>query len=193
MPRKGQPFDKLRVSGVCLNNWYLIGIGSNQRSRWGPPEASLVSLLRAFVPSCECARFTRRHEGTKEARRVLATSRIHSSCPVGPGSRRYANAIVLIESDLLPPALLVDLKLVERAYGRRPGRRWGDRPLDLDIIAWSGGIWASPDVTIPHAEFRKRRFVLGPLCEIAPDWRDPVTHLSARHLLARLDRKRPRA
>ena len=172
---------------------YLIGIGTNQRTRWGSPEASLVSLLGTFVPSCECARFTRRHEGTKEARRVLATSRIHSSRPVGPGSRRYANAVVLIESDLSPPKLLFELKRIERTCGRRRGRRWGDRPLDLDIIAWSGGIWASPGLTIPHTEFRKRRFVLAPLCEIAPDWRDPITHLSTRQLLARLDRKRPRA
>ena len=172
---------------------YLIGIGSNQRTRWGSPSANLASVLRAFVPSCVPCTFTRRHEGTKEAGRVLATSHIRSSRPVGPGSRRYANAVAFIESDFLPPELLVELKLIERAYGRRPGRRWGDRPLDLDIIAWSGGIWASAGLTIPHAEFRKRRFVLAPLCEIAPDWRDPVTHLSARHLLARLDRKRPRA
>jgi 2-amino-4-hydroxy-6-hydroxymethyldihydropteridine diphosphokinase len=46
---------------------------------------------------------------------------------------------------------------------------------------------------IPHPAFRQRRFVLAPLVEIAPDWRDPVTHLTARQLLARLDRKRARA
>ena len=117
------------------------------------------------------------------------------SRPIGPGTRTYANAIALIESKHAPDALLKKLKKMERKAGRRPGRRWGDRPLDLDIIAWSGGIWASPGKTkdslaIPHPEFRKRRFVLAPLCEIASDWRDPVTHLTARHLLARLDKAR---
>lgn len=112
---------------------------------------------------------------------------------MGPGTRSYANAVALIESDLDPPALLAHLKSIERAHGRRPGRRWGDRVLDLDIIGWSGGIWASPGLAIPHPAFRDRRFVLAPLVEIAADWRDPVTHLTARQLLARLDRKRRRA
>lgn len=89
--------------------------------------------------------------------------------------------------------MLKTLKRLERAHGRRPSRRWGDRVLDLDIVAWSGGIWASSALVIPHPAFRNRRFVLAPLCDIAPRWRDPVTLLTVRHLLARLDRRRPRA
>ncbi len=115
------------------------------------------------------------------------------TAPLGPSTRSYANAVALIYTDLDPPALLAHLKSIERAYGRRTGRRWGDRPLDLDIIGWSGGIWASRGLSIPHPAFRTRRFVLAPLVEIAPDWRDPVTRLTARQLLVRLDRKRPRA
>ena len=124
---------------------------------------------------------------------MLAASRVHITRPIGPSQHCYANAVVLIESKLKPPAVLAKLKKLERKAGRRPGKRWGARPLDLDIIMWSGGIWASPGLTIPHPEFRKRRFVLAPLCEITPNWRDPVTQLTARQLLARLDRKRPRA
>ena len=120
-------------------------------------------------------------------------SSIHTTAPLGPGLRRYANAVALMETDLAPPALLFHLKAIERAHGRRPGRRWGDRVLDLDIIGWSGGIWASPGLAVPHPAFRARRFVLAPLVEITPDWRDPVTHLTARQLLARLDRRRPHA
>ncbi len=180
---------------------YLIALGSNQRTRLGAPQAILASLLRAFVPSCEAIPssaprkekkgFARRHEGTKALREVLTCSRIHTSRPVGPGTRNYANAVAVIESDLSPKKLLRKLKKIERGAGRRRGRRWGNRPLDLDIIAWSGGIWASPDLTIPHPHFRERRFVLAPIVEIAPRWRDPVTHMTARQLLARLDRKRP--
>ena len=118
---------------------------------------------------------------------------IIDSRPIGPSQRTYANAVGILDSKHAPPVLLAKLKKIERKAGRRPGKRWGARPLDLDIISWSGGIWASPGLTIPHPEFRKRRFVLAPLCEIAPGWRDPVTHLTARQLLARLDRKRPRA
>ena len=124
---------------------------------------------------------------------VRAQSIIHTTAPLGSGKRSYANAVALIETDLDPPALLTHLNSGERAHGRRPGRRWGDRPLDLDIIGWSGGIWGSRDLSIPHPAFRTRRFVLAPLVEIAADWRDPVTRLTVRQLLARLDRKRPRA
>ncbi len=150
-----------------MNSWYLIGVGSNR--------IGAKARVAAVLP------------------KAMRRSRIITSRPIGPGTRNYANAVVMIESSLAPDALLKKLKQIEQVHGRRPGRRWGDRPLDLDIIAWSGGIWASPGLTIPHAEFRTRRFVLAPLCEIMPDWRDPITHLTARQLLARLDRKRPRA
>jgi 2-amino-4-hydroxy-6-hydroxymethyldihydropteridine diphosphokinase len=172
---------------------YLIAIGSNRRTKWGLPQATILSLFRGFVASCESSDRTQSHKATKAGGGMIALSRIVTSRPVGPGTRRYANAVALIESDLTPEKLLRKLKKIECTAGRRPGRRWGDRPLDLDIIGWSGGIWASKALTIPHPEFRARRFVLAPLCEIAPDWRDPVTHLTARQLLARLDRNRPRA
>ena len=152
---------------------YLIALGSNQRVVGAGPRR-IVAIAAGCIG------------------RVWRSGIIDSK-PLGPGKRTYANAIAIVESDLSPSKMLADLKALERGFGRRAGRRWGDRPLDLDIIAWSGGIWASPGLTIPHREFRTRRFVLAPLCEIAPDWRDPVTNLTARQLLARLDRKRPKA
>jgi 2-amino-4-hydroxy-6-hydroxymethyldihydropteridine diphosphokinase len=164
---------------------YLIGIGSNQRTTAGSPRA----IIRQLCAPAKAGALASKAPAFAGVR----CSRIITSRPIGPGTRNYANAVVMIESKHKPDALLKKLKKIECAAGRRPGKRWGDRPLDLDIIAWSGGIWASPDLTIPHPEFRKRRFVLAPLCEIAPDWRDPVTHLTARQLLARLDQKRRRA
>jgi 2-amino-4-hydroxy-6-hydroxymethyldihydropteridine diphosphokinase len=125
-----------------------------------------------------------------QQRDTVAASKIHTTAPLGPGKRHYANAVALIETDLDPPALLAQLKRIERNHGRRAGRRWGDRPLDLDIIGWSGGIWASRTLSIPHPAFRERRFVLAPLVEVAPGWRDLVTGLTSRHLLARLDKPR---
>ena len=166
---------------------YLIALGSNRRGRSGSPR----TLLRCFGALGETVWLAQSTKAPKSC--VIATSRIIETLPLGPGLRRYANAVALIETDLGPPALFAQLKAVERAYGRRAGRRWGDRVLDLDIIGWSGGIWASPGLSIPHPAFRTRRFVLAPLVEIAPDWRDPVTQLTARQLLARLDRRQPRA
>lgn len=123
--------------------------------------------------------------------RVIATSPIIASCPVGPSLRRYANAAVVVETTLPPHALLAYLKGMERAAGRRPGQRWGARPLDLDIILWSGGRVHSRALTIPHAMYRERDFVLWPLAHLAPNWRDPVTMLTVRHQLVRIKRAKP--
>ena len=87
--------------------------------------------------------------------------------------------------------MLDDLKAVERAFGRRAGRRWGPRVLDLDIILWSDGAWAEQGLIIPHPEYRNRPFVLQPLAELVPGWRDPLTGATTRQLLARLTAPRP--
>jgi 2-amino-4-hydroxy-6-hydroxymethyldihydropteridine diphosphokinase len=63
--------------------------------------------------------------------------------------------------------------------------------LDLDIILWSGGAWREPGLLVPHAEFRGRHFVLEPIAELAPRWRDPITGASMRQLLHRLGTRRP--
>ena len=95
----------------------------------------------------------------------------------------------MIESDEQPPDLLDRLKAIEADFGRRPGQRWRERVIDLDIILWSEGVWADDLLTIPHPAFRQRRFVLDPLAQIAPDWRDPLTDLTVRQLAARLTRR----
>jgi 2-amino-4-hydroxy-6-hydroxymethyldihydropteridine diphosphokinase len=153
---------------------YVIAIGSNKRHpRYGAPAQIVAAVIEALMP--------------------LARSRIISSRPIGPSQRRYANAAILIESALMPPVLLLKLKSIEHNFGRRTsGQRWSARVLDLDIILWSGGIWADKTLTIPHPDYRVRSFVLGPLCDVAPKWRDPVTRFSALQLKACLDRKRPR-
>ena len=124
---------------------------------------------------------------------VLAASRLIATPAMGPSRRRFANAVALVASDEPPPAMLARLKGIERALGRRAGRRWGARAIDLDLVGWSGGAWDGPGLTVPHPAFRERRFVLEPLAAIAPRWRDPVTGLTPRQLLARIDRRRPRA
>ncbi|MDR6787474.1 2-amino-4-hydroxy-6-hydroxymethyldihydropteridine diphosphokinase [Sphingomonas sp. BE138] len=148
---------------------YLVALGSNRRGRHGPPRAEVAAALRLL--------------GGRAAPIV-------ASAPLGPSTRTFANAAVLIDSGEAPPVLLARLKTIERAFGRRAGRRWGARVIDLDIVLWSGGRWRSPALTIPHPAFRARSFVLGPLCAIAPRWRDPESGLTVRQLHARLTRAR---
>jgi 2-amino-4-hydroxy-6-hydroxymethyldihydropteridine diphosphokinase len=121
----------------------------------------------------------------------MAESLAITTRPVGPSARHYANAAAIVETRIDPPALLAHLKAIERAFGRRQvGQPWQARVLDLDIILWSGGIWASPGLGIPHAQFRARRFVLSPAAQIAPLWRDPLTGRTLRQLARQLDRRR---
>ena len=123
---------------------------------------------------------------------IEAASPIISSPPLGPSLRRYANAVAIVTGNLAPPVLLALLQSVERAFGRkRRGRRWRARPLDLDIVLWSRGVWRTPTLAIPHPEFRRRDFVLGPASDIAARWRDPETGLGIAHLHARLTAPRP--
>jgi 2-amino-4-hydroxy-6-hydroxymethyldihydropteridine diphosphokinase len=86
------------------------------------------------------------------------------------------------------------LKEIEARAGRRGGRPWGPRPLDLDILDYKGLSlnWkkrktgrprqARRQLVLPHAELEKRPFVLLPLLDVAPNWRHPVTKESARAL-----------
>lgn len=147
---------------------YAIALGSNRRGRHGTPAATVRAAAAAI--------------GAER----LSTVRLTPA--LGPAGRGFANAAALLSSDLDPPALLVRLKQVERDFGRRAGRRWGPRVLDLDIILWSQGAWAGDGLIVPHPEFRRRRFVLEPLAELAPQWRDPITGATVRQLLHRLGR-----
>ncbi len=122
---------------------------------------------------------------------LITASLTIQTAPIGPSRRRFANAAAIISTRKNPDELIAHLKAIEVRFGRRRGRQWGPRVLDLDIILWSGGMWASQELTIPHPAFRSRAFVLGPLAAIAPQWRDPVSNLAVRQLKARLDRRRP--
>lgn len=169
------------MASASTPHLYVIALGSNRsHGRHGRPQAVLAAAIAHLA----------RHDID-----IIRQSAIITSAPVGPSLRRYANAAVLVRSPLPPPALLHLLKQVERDFGRRRGQRWGSRVLDLDIILWSGGRWASrqPLLTIPHPLWSRRDFVAGPVAEIAADWRDPVTHRSVRHHAARLRRPRPRS
>ena len=118
--------------------------------------------------------------------RVIAISPTIETPPIGPSRRRYANAALLVQSPLAPPAMLAWLQSIEQALGRRRYRRWGARSIDIDIILWSED--PATALTIPHPAFATRDFVLTPLYSIAPTWRDPRSGLNVRHLRARLQK-----
>ncbi len=161
---------------LAASHLYAIAIGSNRaHGRFGRPAQVIAAAI---------ARLERDFS-------LFAASPIILNAAHGPAGRDFANCVALVESALDPPALLSELKAIERAFGRRGGKRWGARVLDLDIALWSGGNFRAPGLTIPHPDLERRAFVLDPLVAIAPSW--PVRGaLTARHLAHRLARARPR-
>ena len=154
---------------------YAIAIGSNRtHGRYGRPagvvEAAIAELDRRFV--------------------LFDASPIILNPAQGGAGRDFANAVALVECGQEPREMLDELQAIERAFGRRSGKRWGPRVLDLDILAWGGGRFRSRGLTIPHAALERRTFMLQPLAAIAPAWRIRGA-LNARQLAARLARRAP--
>lgn len=153
---------------------YAIAIGSNRpHGRHGRPaqviEAAIARLDEEFG--------------------LFDASPIVLNAAIGGAGRDFANAVALVESDLDPPAVLRRIKGIEREFGRRRGKHWAARVLDLDISLWSGGRFRSRSLNIPHYGLEKRSFVLQPLASIAPNWR-VRGGLTARHLAHRLAHRR---
>jgi len=107
--------------------------------------------------------------GLADVGRVRRVSSLYETEPVGgPAQGRYLNAVVSIETDLDPPAVLDGLRAVERRADRVRRERWGPRTLDLDLITYGDVIVDEPGLTVPHPRAQDRRFVLAPLVEVAP-------------------------
>lgn len=153
---------------------YAIALGSNRRHvRHGRPAAVVEAAIAALDAGF----------GLFDASPIILNK------AVGGAGRDFANAIALIESELEPAAMLVALKQMERNFGRRPGRRWGERVLDLDIVDWDGDPVRTRGLTVPHPRLAERSFVAGPLAAIAPRWRLSGWQ-NAAHVAARLGKRR---
>jgi 2-amino-4-hydroxy-6-hydroxymethyldihydropteridine diphosphokinase len=171
---------KFSQSGpTCGSNCLFLGLGANIAGRWGSPEETLLRALGALAQA---------------GLEPLATSRFFVTKPVG-GARQpdFLNAVIRARASLAPLSLLRLVKALERQAGRRPGRRWGPRPLDIDILDYGGRRLGRPEakrqhdrLILPHPELHRRAFVLVPLAEIAPRWRHPGLGASVSALLHRL-------
>ena len=112
--------------------------------------------------------------------RVEAVSSLYETEPEGPAQPPFLNSVCRIETGLEPPSLLRFLKDLEHEIGRRPGgKRWGPRPIDLDILLYEDRVLEGEELTVPHPRMSERAFVLVPLAEIAPDARLPGTDSTA--------------
>jgi 2-amino-4-hydroxy-6-hydroxymethyldihydropteridine diphosphokinase len=102
----------------------------------------------------------------------------------GVATASFLNAVVVGDTDWKPPAILNYLKELERELGRTPGPRYADREIDLDLLVYGQAVWNSDGLVVPHPELTKRRFVLLPMNDVWPDWKDPQSGKTIAQLLA---------
>lgn len=181
------------ITGPVHRNLHLVALGSNATEH----SLSNSALLEQAVGRIK-----------KEGLRVLVQSRVFLTPAYPPGAGPdYANACLALHSERTPFEVLEILHRVEAAMGRERHERWGQRVIDLDLLASGDAVlpdaatvrhWMAlreadqrrlwPDqLILPHPRLHQRGFVLVPLAEVAPDWVHPLTGESVSAMLAGLD------
>ena len=128
----------------------FLALGANLGDR----RANLAHALRLLPPDAT----------------VEAVSALYESTPQPPSPPPdYLNAACRIATRLSPEALLNYVKQIEHDLGRRPGERWGPRPIDIDIVLYDDLVLDTTALVIPHPRLAERNFVLRPLLDLDPD------------------------
>lgn len=119
--------------------------------------------------------------------KVISLSSFYETAPWGFQSEHsFLNAAACIETRLSPEQLLLVTQQIERELGRTQkssGNVYKDRLIDIDLLMYDNLQIHSDQLVLPHPLMTKRRFVLEPLAEIAPETIHPVTGKTIRELL----------
>lgn len=168
----------------------LICFGSNEISIFGDPRETVQKAMSLVA-------------GLSDAAPISSPLYRTPAFPAGAGPD-FVNAAMAIRTALSPDAVLAELHEIETLAGRVRAARWGQRTLDLDLIAMGDLIcpdmatqtyWrdlppaaqasTAPDqLILPHPRVQDRSFVLVPLTDVAPDWVHPVLQTTVRDMLA---------
>lgn len=148
----------------------ILALGGNLAGDYSSPQALLEAALSGFP---------------RAGLRVLRRSNWwRSAAWPDPTEPTYLNGVVLVETSLGPREVLNAALAIEQDFGRARGAANAPRTLDIDLIAYRRRVIDEPGLTLPHPRAHERRFVMGPLAEIAPAWVHPVLGLTAADLLA---------
>ena len=151
----------------------FVGVGSNLGDRESAIEQAIQSI--AALPETE----------------LICCASLFESTPMGVKDQPdFLNSVIEIVTSLDPKRLLICLKQIEQALGRKERERWGPREIDLDILVFGDRIIDEVDLQIPHPQIARRLFVLRPLAELAPEMNMPGYSSSIQDLLDRLKDER---
>ena len=154
-----------------MGSQVFIGVGSNLGNRRAYYQQALA--LMAGLPRTS----------------IVRASSLYESEPIGEAKHWYVNGVVELETGLSPQQLLGRLQKIESALGRKRTARtkkWASRTIDLDIVLFDKYVVNEERLKIPHPEMHRRRFVLLPLSELAPQFMHPRLGATVTELLAGL-------
>jgi 2-amino-4-hydroxy-6-hydroxymethyldihydropteridine diphosphokinase len=161
----------VKLDMPALDEAVVIALGANLKGSY----PSLQALLEAALDAL-----------SGEGLRVVARSSWwRSAAWPDPTAPAYLNGVAIVETTLGPEAVMEVLRRIEAAFGRERGERNAARTLDLDLIAHGREVRSGQGLELPHPRAAERRFVMGPLAEMAPAWRHPVSGETAEALAAR--------
>jgi 2-amino-4-hydroxy-6-hydroxymethyldihydropteridine diphosphokinase len=153
-----------------IDDAVIVALGSNLPGGYPNVPALLEAALEAFPA----------HGLTVVAR----SGWWRSAAWPDPAMPAYTNGVVIVETALSVRQALLQLHEIEAAFGRERHEVNAARTLDLDLIAHGRTVTGEGGVRVPHPRAHERRFVMGPLADVAPHWTHPVSHRTAADLAA---------
>lgn len=140
-----------------MTNYVFLGLGTNLGDR----ETNLTKAQELI---------------RKSIGQIDSRSAIYESEPWGfQSENNFLNMVIKVHTSLKPIDLVKEIQIIEGQLGRiRESRQYASRTIDIDILLYRNLVIDNPDLIIPHPLIQDRRFVLVPLCEIAPEMVHPV-------------------
>ena len=145
---------------VDLDDAVIVALGCNDKGAWRDCREALEAALARF-----------RSEGVDV---VARSSWWRSAAWPDPDDPPFLNGVVIVRTALGPHELMAALGRIEEVFGRRRAAANAPRTLDLDLIAYGRSSGDFDGLILPHPRATARKFVMGPLAEIAPGWTDPA-------------------
>lgn len=123
-------------------------------------------------------------EKLKEIGNPITVSSFYETEPVEVSAAQpwFLNCAVKLDTEKMPRQLIAAILALEQEMGRQRRQQKGPRTIDIDILLFGSSVIEIPSLTIPHPKLHRRRFVLDPLAEIAPEARHPVLKRTIREL-----------